>query len=216
MPETIVISCVSQKGGTGKSTLVRAAAKAAFDDNMKVKIGDLDVQQGTTMEWHRIRLDNGFKPVGSIELFRTSKEALNSIDNETDLLLLDGPARASKATLEIAQASHLIIQPTGPSLDDLKPAVLLFHELVKKSIPKSRLVFILSRIGTEAEFHDAYDYISQTGYHVLDYFIYEKPAYRQAQNLGLTILETRYPHLNKIALKVINSLIDIILGQNNE
>lgn len=210
MADTIVMSCVSQKGGTGKSTLVRAAAKAAYDDNMKVKIGDLDIQQGTTMEWHRIRLDNGFNPVGSIELFRTAKEAFVSLNNETDLLLLDGPARASKATLEISKASQLVIQPTGPSLDDLKPAVLLFHELVKKGIPKNRLVFILSRVGTDAEFKDAYDYITKSGYQALEDFIYEKPAYRQAQNVGLTILETRYSHLNKSAEKVINALIDIL------
>jgi chromosome partitioning protein len=216
MNDTIVMSYVSQKGGTGKSTFVRATARAAADDDMKVKIGDLDIRQGTTIEWYRTRLAKSFKPVGSVEFFGSAKDALNSVNSETDLLLLDGPARASKETLEIAQASHLVIQPTGPSLDDLKPSVLLFHELVKKGIPKDRLVMVLNRVGTEAEFKDAYDYISQSGYQALDEFIFEKPAYRQAQNIGLTILETRFTHLNQSAVKVINALINIILGHDNE
>lgn len=209
--DTTVMSYVSQKGGTGKSTFVRATAKAAAAASWKVKIGDLDIKQGTTTEWHRSRLEKKMSPVCSIELFRTAEDALKSVSsNSFDLLLLDGPARASSQTLEISRNSHLVIQPTGPSLDDLKPAVLLFHELKKKGIPKDRLVFVLSRIGTEAEFKDAYDYLFQTGYQVLNEYIYEKPAYRQAQNMGLSILETRYEHLNKAAEKVINSLIDII------
>jgi chromosome partitioning protein len=212
--DTIVMACVSQKGGTGKSTLIRATAKAAANDDMKVKIADLDVQQGTITEWHRIRLERKISPIGSVELFGSAKDAIDSVDSNTDLLLLDGPARASKQTLDIAQASHLVIQPAGPSLDDMKPAVLLFHELVKKKIPKNRLVMVLTRVGTEPEFKDAYDYISQAGYRVLNEYLFEKPAYRQAQNAGLTILETRFHHLNKAAENVINALIEILLKDN--
>ena len=209
---TMCLACVSQKGGPGKSTFIRALATAAAKDDMRVKIGDLDVQQGTTTEWHRIRLQKELSPVGSVEYFRTAEEAFNSVDN-IDMLLLDGPARASKQTTQIAQYSDLVIQPTGPSLDDLKPAVLLFHELFKKKIPKERLLFVLSRIGTEAEYNDAYEYLSLTGYNVLDCCLFEKPAYRQAQNNGLSILETRFPHLNKQAEKVIDKIIER-LSQN--
>jgi chromosome partitioning protein len=207
------MSFVSQKGGTGKSTFVRAAAIAASGDDMNVKIGDLDIRQGTTMEWSRFRLQKGLKPAVSVEFFKSAAAALSSVNSDLDLLLIDGPARASTETHEIARNSHLIIQPTGPSHDDLKPSVLLFHELVKKGISKDRMVMVLNRVGTEVESNEALEYISDAGYKALNEFIFEKPAYRQAQNNGLTILETRFPHLNQSAENVINALIKIILGQ---
>lgn len=104
--------------------------------------------------------------------------------------------------------SDLVVQPTGASLDDLEPAILVFHELVKKGILKDRLLFALNRVGTEAEYQDCLEYLSQTGYKALDGCIFEKPAYRQAQNSGFSILETRYGSLNARADQLIQSLVD--------
>lgn len=212
---TIAIAVVSQKGGVGKSTLVRALAKSASANRMKVKVADLDTQQATTMNWHRRRLDNGHKAVGSFEVFRSADDALEACSDDTDLLIVDAPARASKGTLKIAQSVDMVIQPTGASLDDLEPAILVFHEMVKHKIPRGKLAFALSRIGTEAEHQDCRDYLSQTGYHVLDGYIPEKPAYRQTQNNGLSVIETRYATLNKRADQLLKSLVkklEVLLG----
>src|SRR3954468_13184942 len=94
------IAFVSQKGGVGKSTLSRALAREVACDGVSVKIADLDVQQGTTANWHRRRLAMSIEPVIAVEAFRTAAQALKA-GNNFDLLLLDGPARASAATLEI-------------------------------------------------------------------------------------------------------------------
>jgi cellulose biosynthesis protein BcsQ len=42
-----IIALVSQKGGVGKSTLARALAREAAVSGLKVKLADLDTQQGT-------------------------------------------------------------------------------------------------------------------------------------------------------------------------
>ena len=47
-----------------------------------------------------------------------------------DVLIIDAPARASEGTRKIAERASLVVQPTNPALDDLGPAVRLFHELV--------------------------------------------------------------------------------------
>ena len=57
-----IIAFVSQKGGVGKSTLSRALAREAANSALKTKIADLDTQQGTSIDWHRIRLNAGIKP----------------------------------------------------------------------------------------------------------------------------------------------------------
>jgi chromosome partitioning protein len=206
-----VVAFVSQKGGVGKSTLARALAREAAAGELRVKIADLDTQQGTSVDWHRARLGISIEPIVSVEAFKTASQALAAADG-FDLLIIDGPARTSKATLEIARSSSLVVQPTGASLDDLRPAVREYHALVKEGIPTGRLVFALNRIGTSAEENDARAYLTEAGYNVLDGSIVERPAYRQAQNQGLSITETKLSGLNQRADTLIQSLIDKVAG----
>lgn len=202
-----VVAFVSQKGGVGKSTLSRALAREAAAGGLRVKVADLDTQQGTSVDWHRQRLNASIEPVVSVEAFATAAQALG-VANGFDILILDGPARTSQATLEIARAANLVVQPTGASLDDLRPAVREFHALVKAGVPSARLAFALNRIGTPAEEAETRAYLAEAGYAVLDGCLLERPAYRQAQNAGHAITETRYVALNERADTLIQSLID--------
>ncbi len=202
-----VVAFVSQKGGVGKSTLSRALAREAAAGGLRVKVADLDTQQGTSVDWHRQRLNAAIEPVVSVEAFATAAQALG-VANGFDILILDGPARTSQATLEIARAANLVVQPTGASLDDLRPAVREFHALVKAGVPHVRLAFALNRIGTPAEEAETRAYLAEAGYAVLDGCLLERPAYRQAQNAGHAITETRYAALNERADTLIQSLID--------
>lgn len=202
-----VVAFVSQKGGVGKSTLSRALAREAAAGGLRVKVADLDTQQGTSVDWHRQRLNASIEPVVSVEAFATASQALG-VASGFDILILDGPARTSQATLEIARAASLVVQPTGASLDDLRPAVREFHALVKAGIPSTRLAFALNRIGTPAEEAETRAYLAEAGYAVLDGCLLERPAYRQAQNAGHAITETRYAALNGRADALIQSLID--------
>ncbi len=204
-----VVALVSQKGGVGKSTLSRALAREAAAGGLRVKVADLDTQQGTSVDWHRTRLGAGLAPVVSVEAFATAAQALAAADG-FDLLVIDGPARTSQATLEIARAASIVVQPTGASLDDLRPAVREFHALVKAGIPPQRLAFALNRIGTDGEEAAARAYLEEAGYAVLAGCLLEKPAYRQAQNEGKAVTETRYAGLNAKADTLLQSLIDRI------
>ena len=123
-----VVAFISQKGGVGKSTLARALAREAAAGGLGVKIADLDTQQGTSVDWHRQRLDGAIEPTVAVEAFKTASQAL-SVANAYDLLIVDGPARTSRATLEIAGVADLVVQPTGASADDLRPAIREFHAL---------------------------------------------------------------------------------------
>lgn len=202
-----VIAFVSQKGGVGKSTLARALAREAAAGGLRVKLADLDTQQGTSVDWNRARLDAGIEPTLSVESFKTAAQAL-AVADHYDILILDGPARTSQATLDIAKAASLVVQPTGASLDDLRPAVREFHALINAGIPRERLAFALNRIGTDAEEADARAYLSEAGYRVLAGCLVERPAYRKAQNGGHSVTETRYAALNARADALIQSLID--------
>lgn len=201
------IAFVSQKGGVGKSTLARALAREAAAGGLRVKLADLDTQQGTSVDWQRTRMDAGIEPSISAESFKTAAQAL-AIADQFDILIIDGPARTSQATLDIAKAADLVVQPSGASLDDLRPAVREYHALVKSGIPRERLAFALNRIGTDAEEADARAYLSEAGYDVLNGCLLERPAYRKAQNSGYAVTETRYAALNERADALIQALIN--------
>jgi chromosome partitioning protein len=208
---TTIVSFVSQKGGVGKSTLARALAREAAASGLKVKIADLDTQQGTSVDWHRTRLEHGIHPAISVEAFKTAASAINEA-SQFDLLIIDGPARTSTGTLEIAKKSDLIVQPTGASVDDLKPAVREFHALIREGVPKEKMTFALNRIGTESEERDCRVYINEAGYTALNGFLPEKAGYRQAQNDGYAVTETSFKSLRTKADTLIQSIVDRILN----
>jgi len=207
-----IIAFVSQKGGVGKSTMSRALAREAANNGLKAKIADLDTQQGTSIDWHRTRLNQGIEPPVAAEAFATAAHALK-LASQSDLLIIDAPARTSQGTLDIAKVADLIVQPTGASVDDLRPAIREFHALVKAGIPKSKLTFALNRIGTPAEEAEARYYIAEAGYTALDGCLLERPAYRKAQNTGYAVTETGYAGLNAKADALIQAMIDEV-GNN--
>ncbi len=210
---TTIIAFVSQKGGVGKSTLSRALAREASTGGLKTKIADLDTQQGTSVDWNRTRLNAGIEPEVAAEAFATAAQALK-IAAQYDLLIIDGPARTSTGTLEIARVADLVVQPTGASVDDLRPAVREFHALVQAGIAKDKLAFALNRIGTPTEEAEARAYLTEAGYTVLDGCLLERPAYRKAQNSGHSVTETSFRNLNTRADALIQALINRV-GDDN-
>lgn len=207
---TLKIGLISQKGGVGKSTLSRLVAREYAAAGWSVKIADLDVSQGTSFNWHTRRLQAGIEPVVAVERFGTVQQALK-IASHYDLLVLDGAPHSTSGTLLIAEASDLLILPTGLALDDLEPSVLLAHELVKKGIPKSKLIFALCRVGVnDTEIDEARGYISQAGYAVLPGSMPEKLAFRRASDEGKALSETRFASLKAKADTVVQGIIDLV------
>jgi chromosome partitioning protein len=208
-----VIAFVSQKGGVGKSTLARALAREAAKDGLRVKVADLDTQQTTIADWHRTRLSARLEPIIQVQAYATAAQALAEAD-QFDLLIIDGPARTSQATTDIAKRADLVVQPSGASVDDLRPAVREFHALVKAGISKDRLVFALNRIGTDTEEDEARAYIVEAGYTVLTGYLPERPAYRKAQNAGYAVTETPFSSLKKRADALIQALVDKVTNDD--
>jgi len=206
----LIVGMVSQKGGVGKSTLARLVAREYALAGWTVKIADLDVSQGTSFNWQSRRLQAGIEPVIAVERFGTVEQALK-IGEHYDLVILDGPPHSTAGTLKIAEASLLTVLPTGLSLDDLEPSVLLAHELRKRGIKTARLAFALSRVGdSESEIQEAREYVAEAGYRVLAGSLPEKTAYRRASDEGRSLTETRFPSLNKRSDELVQGIIDLI------
>lgn len=199
-----IIAFISQKGGVGKSTLSQTLASEAQKQKQKIKVllADCDSQQGSSYNWSKIKNKNKV----NCQVFRQVKE-IWPLASDYDLIIIDGPARTSQATLEIAKKVDLLIQPTGASRLDLVPAVKEFHALSKTGIPKKKLLLILSRIATKPEAEAAREFLKEAGYNCCPIVIYEKASYRQVQNEGKSISEVSYKGLQKQVKELVKSLL---------
>src|ERR1700683_2237539 len=205
-----IVAMVSQKGGVGKSTLARLLAREFAAQGWNVKIADLDISQGTSFEWRMRRLQGKIEPDVAVEQFGSVDKALNLADHY-DLLVLDGAPHSTSATRAIALASHLTVIPTGLALDDLRPAVVLAHDLVKQGVSRDKIVFALCRVGDSAlEIEDSRAYLEKTGYGILSGALPEKTAYRRASDEGRALTETRFPSLKERAEELTQGMVDRI------
>lgn len=206
----IKIAIASQKGGVGKSSCARLIAREFAAQGWAVKIADLDIQQGTSFHWHKERAANKVKPEIRAEVFTSVAQALKDADN-FDLFIMDGAPAASSATRDMAKAADLVLLPTGLSNDDLRPQILLAHELIKAGVRADRLFFVLWRVGdSTVEIRDARDYIEQAGYRVLDGEVPDRTDYRRASDRGKAFTETSHKSLNVRADMVAQSIVDAI------
>lgn len=213
---TYIIAMVSQKGGSGKSSLARMIAREFTVGGLKTKIADLDTQQQTCTHWAGRRAENGITPEIQVQSFASVKTALEDAPR-FDALILDGKPNASEQTHEIAMAADLIVIPTGQTLDDLHPGVLLAHALRKKHIPIAKIAFALFKTtGSAREILAAQEYLALAGYTVLDGEVAVSTAYGVASDVGKTITETPYRSLNTKSFRLAQSIIDRVAELSQE
>lgn len=205
---TYLIGMVSQKGGVGKSTLARMMAREFAFNNLSVKIADLDTQQQTCTNWAGRRAESRLEPEVAVQSYPSVKSALKDAQH-LDAMIFDGKPNASEQTIEIAQNSDLLVIPSGQTVDDLHPSVMLAHSLRKKSIPSNKITFALFKTtGSERENQAAREYLVEAGYSVLAGEVSVSTAYGTASDLGKAITETSYKSLNGRATKLAQSIID--------
>lgn len=203
-----IIGLVSQKGGVGKSSLARMMARELVAGGLTTKIADLDTQQQTCTYWAGRRAENGVTPELQVQSFASVKTALAEAPL-FDVLILDGKPNASEQTAEIAKAADLVVIPTGQTVDDLHPGVMLAHTLRKKNISPEKVAFAMFKTtGSARETAAARQYLTQAGYLVLEGEVGVSTAYGSASDGGKAITETAFRTLNERAAKLAQSVID--------
>src|ERR1700733_10434101 len=112
------IAFVSQKGGSGKSTIASSLAVAAHEMNENVCVIDMD-PQGSLMTWARTRVAR------NIEVLASGAARLPALlatpgSRGVTLALLDTPGAEGAASLAAMQGADLAIVPSRPCLFDLR------------------------------------------------------------------------------------------------
>jgi chromosome partitioning protein len=126
------IALISQKGGSGKTTLAIHLATAFVAGGYNTLLLDLD-PQASAAEWKDAR-ESETPPVLATPPARLPKVIESSRKIKTDILIIDTAPHSEGTALDAARAADLILVPCQPSIMDLralrKTAELLEH--VKK------------------------------------------------------------------------------------
>ena len=209
----MIISLISQKGGVGKSTLARLLAVEIAKAGWRVKIADLDPAQGTATKWKARRDVAGFQPDVAVEKFRTVERAIKEAEH-FDLMILDGPAHAEKGGKVMAQASDLILIPTGYSLDDMEPQIEAAYELEEAGIASEKILFVFCRAkGSDSEDAAARNYLRKARLTALDPVLPELASIRQGHAEGRAASEVPFPKVQEKAIDVAQQIVDQLMSK---
>lgn len=116
-----VVAFVSQKGGTGKSTLCRSVAVAAMEAGHAVMLLDLDPQR-TTLDWseEREKLQPEVDAVRPDQLERALSALAELSKGKIDYVFLDTAGRDDAGTATAIRQADYCVVPCRPTPDDLR------------------------------------------------------------------------------------------------
>lgn len=209
----LVIACLSQKGGVGKSTFARLIARTYAKAGWIVKIADFNIKQKTSVDWCAIRMSENVEPEIAAEAFTDIAKATKLAD--LDLLVMDGKPDSDTQTIAIAKVADLIVIPSGLSADDLVPQVRFANELKMRGIEHSKILFALNNAtDSKAAITDAQNFVRTAGFVIAKEAIQRMTSYMNAQNQGRCIAETEFPKLNERAEALAQEIVDALNGDN--
>jgi chromosome partitioning protein len=149
-----VLALVTQKGGTGKSSLAVSLAVAAEEAGLKTCILDVD-PQGTAAEWRARRMAERPEVEAINWSFLSSR--LYSLKREgCDLVIVDTPGANNAAAEAAMRDATLCIIPVRPSVADIEAAKPTIRYLSDRDKP---FAFVLNQCpvgGRTARTSNAY------------------------------------------------------------
>lgn len=180
-----VIAFLSQKGGSGKTTLSVHTAVAAEASGERVCVVDADPQESATA-WASAR--EAQTPIVATAQAGELEAALGAAKSEgMSLVVVDSPPHAAPAASQIARRAELVLIPVRPSAFDLA-AVPAAVEIVRAA--KVRGAFILSACPFRApETGETRAALEGYGLPIVPQEITDRRAFARAVTTGSAVTE---------------------------
>lgn len=198
------ISFISQKGGTGKTSLALHMAATLAGEGAKTLLIDAD-PQASAMAWYACRVQNGHAPVPSLTVMAISNgtitDQIHELGKSYDCIIIDGPPRGDRIARDVILASDIVLVPTRLSGFDVWAADSItktIEELrpIQKMASKQPLdwFYVVNQKNPRTLAGKAIlKALEGAGGHVLEAHICERASYVESTSQGLTILETEPP-----------------------
>ena len=185
----VVISFVSQKGGTGKTSTAINLAVEAISYGLEVVVIDLDPQV-SACDWKDIRGDKA-PLVASVPVPHVERTLNAMRENGADLVIIDTAGRTDTAAAEAARVADLVYVPLQPSLIDLRTLSstlgIIRTARTGKLVPTIAIMTRVKAIGSRHE--DTAGWLTSNGIEVCPVTLGERVVYQDAYASGLAVSE---------------------------
>lgn len=202
-----VLTLLSGKGGTGKSTLAVHLAAAAAAEGVRAAVLDTD-PQGSSYRWLKRR---GGETVGAMET--DSKRFPARVEEfrgqGIDLLVIDTPGHCGEGPTHAASLADLVLIPSRPGQLDLETVSQPLQALMRVGDDPVNYFIILSlaRVSREGVFgrdDQAVEQLEALGYRCGKTFgaptIHDRVSFEDSAKMGMTAAE--YEPDGKAALEM--------------
>jgi chromosome partitioning protein len=188
-----IIGVVNEKGGSGKTTVATNLAAGLQRAGRRVVLVDAD-EQHSAKDWREATpADVNMPPVIVIARHADLSRGLQSINAE--VIVIDGPAKASAMTAHIISLAHIVLVPMQPTGTDLRATAAT----LKLLLPRLRkggdfsAAFVATRTSDKRrltrEFRDGA--WNTYGVDMLRTGISDMPVYAEAATDGKSVYEFR-------------------------
>lgn len=195
------ISFLSQKGGTGKTTLALHTAAMMAAQGAKTLLIDAD-PQASSMAWFACRMQHGHPAPKGLTLIAicngTITDQMPELARTYDCIVIDGPPRGDRIARDVILASDIVLVPTrlsgfdvwaadsiAKTIDELRP----IQQMVSKH-PLDWFYVINQKNPRTLAGKAILRALEGADRHLLDQHVCERACFVEATSQGLTILET--------------------------
>ena len=180
------VAILSQKGGTGKTTLALHLAVAAARKGLGVAVLDLD-PQASAAGWSDSRTDET-PPVTAIPSSRLGTTLQELAHGGADLVLIDTAPHSADAAIAAAEAADLILIPFRAGILDLR-AVAATATIAKRAGTPAYMVLNHAPHRAPRIVEDVTEAVREHGLEVAPVVLHQRAAFGHALTVGQTAEE---------------------------
>jgi len=180
------IAIVSQKGGSGKTTLAVNLAAAAEASGEIALIIDTD-PQATASQWGAWRTDRSPEVIDSAPPRIQHKVARAKAQGAT-FIVIDTPPHADTAASRAVEVADLVLIPCRPSAFDLA-AIKTTISLVRLFDKRAYVVFTAGPPHAPRLYEEVTELVRTFGIEPCSAILPDRAAYRHASAAGASVLE---------------------------
>ena len=181
-----IIAIVSQKGGSGKTTLSVNLAAAAEASGAIALIIDTD-PQATASQWGAWRSERAPEVIDSAPPRIQAKVGAAKEQGAT-FIVIDTPPHADRAASRAVEAADLVLIPCRPSAFDLA-AIRTTISLVRLFDKPAFVVFTAGPPQAPRIYEEAADLVRSFGVEPCPRILPDRAVYRHASAAGASVIE---------------------------
>jgi chromosome partitioning protein len=179
------LAIISQKGGSGKSTVAVHMAVCAVRQGFHTAIIDLD-PQGSSYDWYLSREQKNELNAVLSTAAQLSALLKQAKAGGADFVIIDTAPHSDSTAAMTAQLSDFVLMPCRPARFDLK-AIFSTSEIIKLTQTPSAVVINSAPRGKLSD--EAKEALQQQGISVLDPVLFHRVAYSHAIIDGRSVHE---------------------------